>query len=985
MRHLIEPSIGPAGWRMGATRFFSTGESGWLCAIGCYLMLDSVVLMKYVRVNRQQCEESMKSVKHPDKRRLFSVTVVLIALLLSGCNLFVSTEERIQQAIEYREKGDLNAAAIEFRNVLKKEPDNAQARWLLGKTYLDMGDALSAKKELLKAKDLGIGSDELKLALARAFLQTDEADVALELIDSSPALSSQHKGLVLLGEAQFALERSDEARQSFLAALKADSSSLHARYGLIMLALRDRDYTAASDQIEQVLKQSPKDRRGLIYKAELALVQGRVQQAIEAYHQALGVQDSHMVRLGLARAYLASAKPDEADKEIEKVLKQVPDNLQALYLQAVAATQREDYDSAKTKLQAVLAKAPGHLPSMLLLGAVHFNLGEYEQAVSSLVSYLAEDVANLRAKKLLAQTYVRLGDIDRAIERLESAADSAPNDPQLMGILGKLYSEKGDYETAQKYYEKTLALAPGAKEIETRIALNRWAVGEHDRAIEDLNAIVSQDDEYMPAELALITAKMQAKDYADALVDARKLIKKRPELPLGYVMAASALDALQQRDQARDYLQRAVEADPTYIKTYLILARFDAEAGDSEAARRHLETAVSKKPGDEQALLLLAQQEEKAGNAQRALELVRQAYTANPDSLAPRLLLASVSLQERDLERAKQLVDESLAIAPENPAVLRLAGDTALLSNDRQTALSYYDKLLAVKPEDAAVQMKRGTLLVQAGDVPAGRNAFKAILAQDSSHLMARLALGELDLLEGHADKALVWADGLIRDFKDKPDGYSLKGDVRMREKNLAAAAKLYRKAYKLAPEQRYLLKTVNALNAQKQSKESLPLYEEWLANHPQDSAVRVSYATQLLAGGMRDQALAEYQKIIDKQADNLVVLNNMAWLYQQKGDLEKARELAQKAYEKAPGVAGVIDTYGWILVNSGQLDQGLSLLEEAVAKGNGLADIRYHLAAAHAKAGNNDRARRVLEELLAEQASFADRAEAEKLLQSLP
>ena len=169
-------------------------------------MLDFAVLMKNPASIALQCEESMRSVKLPKKVRLLSVSFIAAALFLSGCNLFSSTEERLQQAIEYQAQGDLNAAAIEFRNVLKKEPDHAQARWLLGKTYLEMGDGLSAKKELIRAKELGIGNEELDLALTRAYLQTEEPQAALELIESSSVLNSQAPGLVLRGEAQFGPE-----------------------------------------------------------------------------------------------------------------------------------------------------------------------------------------------------------------------------------------------------------------------------------------------------------------------------------------------------------------------------------------------------------------------------------------------------------------------------------------------------------------------------------------------------------------------------------------------------------------------------------------------------------------------------------------------------------------------------------------------------------------------------------------------------------
>ncbi len=926
----------------------------------------------------------MKSLNRPSKLHLLPACILGGALLISGCNPFTSNEDRFKEAVKYREKGELSAAAIEFKNILKTEPDHAQARWLLGKTYLEMNDGLSAKKELQRAQELGIGNDELVIALARAHLMTNEPGVALQLLESTPGLAKDAQGLVLQGEAQMVLGQLEKAKQRFQAGLQADPEYLNARYGLIRLALNAKNFADASAQIDAVLAQAPEDYQGLIYKAELALNQGKPQLAIEAYQQALKGRDSLLVRLGLARAYLASGNADDADTEIDKVLAQSPENLPARYLKAVSSTQRNDFESAKSQLLEVLGKAPNHYPSMLLLGAIHFNLGEYEQAVNNLVSYLAEDVTNLRAKKLLAQAYLKLGDTKRAIERLESAADSAPNDPELMGMLGSLYTGMGDYATGEGYYEKALKLAPGTQEIETRMALNRWASGDHDQAIADLSAIVASDKEFMPAEMALITAQMHAKAYQKALDASRKLIGKRPELPLGYVLAASALDAMQKRAEARDYLQRAIKADPGYIHSYLLLARFDHEEGKDDQAKKQLEAALAQQPNDEKALLLLAKLEEQAGDSDRARELVEKARTGNPRALAPRVLLANASLREGKLDVAQQLIDEGLAIAPDNKSLLLLAADTALAAGDQKRALANYDKLLSLNPSLAEVQMKRGSLQAQMGDLRSARDSFTAVLNQDPKHLGARWALGDIELRQGHEAKAIAQAERLIKEHGDKPGGYSLKGDVLMRQGHYGSATGMYRKAYDLVQDRLFLTKTANALKAQGKDSESLDLLQQWLEKNPDDVTVRTSYATQLQAMGQVDSALSEYQRIVKQQPDNVVVLNNMAWLYQQQGQLEKARPLAEKAYDKAPQLAGVLDTYGWILLNSGDVDKGLKLLTEAVEKGRGHADIRYHLAAAHVRAGNPARARSDLEALLEEKTEFAEREAARMLLESL-
>ncbi|MSQ59748.1 MAG: hypothetical protein EXR36_08960, partial [Betaproteobacteria bacterium] len=58
--------------------------------------------------------------------------------LIAGCN--ADPEGKVDNAKSHLAKGAVKAAQIELRNVLKREPNNAQARYLLGVAFKDAGD-----------------------------------------------------------------------------------------------------------------------------------------------------------------------------------------------------------------------------------------------------------------------------------------------------------------------------------------------------------------------------------------------------------------------------------------------------------------------------------------------------------------------------------------------------------------------------------------------------------------------------------------------------------------------------------------------------------------------------------------------------------------------------------------------------------------------------------------------------------------------------
>jgi tetratricopeptide (TPR) repeat protein len=114
------------------------------------------------------------------------------------------------------------------------------------------------------------------------------------------------------------------------------------------------------------------------------------------------------------------------------------------------------------------------------------------------------------------------------------------------------------------------------------------------------------------------------------------------------------------------------------------------------------------------------------------------------------------------------------------------------------------------------------------------------------------------------------------------------------------------------------------------------------------------------------------------------VALNNLAWLFQQKGDLAKTRGLAEKAIIAAPRAFLIGDTLGWILLAQGEADRALAYLSAASRLAPKNPDIQYHLAIVLNRLGRIADAQARLETLLGSGVAFSDRAEAEKLLQEL-
>ena len=114
------------------------------------------------------------------KRILYSALIVFAISVVTGCNRESSSSENIDSGREYLSKKEWNSAIIEFKNAAKQEPKNAQARALLGTTYLEVYNVGAAIKELTKAIDYGYNKSELMVPLGLAYRQAGENKKIIE-------------------------------------------------------------------------------------------------------------------------------------------------------------------------------------------------------------------------------------------------------------------------------------------------------------------------------------------------------------------------------------------------------------------------------------------------------------------------------------------------------------------------------------------------------------------------------------------------------------------------------------------------------------------------------------------------------------------------------------------------------------------------------------------------------------------------------------
>ena len=241
-------------------------------------------------------------------------------------------------------------------------------------------------------------------------------------------------------------------------------------------------------------------------------------------------------------------------------------------------------------------------------------------------------------------------------------------------------------------------------------------------------------------------------------------------------------------------------------------------------------------------------------------------------------------------------------------------------------------------------------------------------MAKDASQRRALIASTQIALNEKDFESAQKYISQLKQDEESIVDAYVLQGDMAIVQGSHQNAVKSYEQALAKIQNVNIIVKLAEAYKLSGDEKKSIAIVEDWLADHPDDTAASLYLGTSYQSSTRESEAISHYENTLKINPENVIALNNLAWLYLE-SDPDKALSLARKAYELVPNRPEVMDTLGWVLVQNGKIEEGLSYLEPA-RKESGIPDIRYHYAAGLEKAGDKGRAKQELTALLEEHGS---------------
>ena len=154
------------------------------------------------------------------KHQLLAAAAFLLAAGACSNAPSGSSEDFYKRGLAALDQGKPRTARIEFLNAIKAAPDDARIRLAQARTYLQLGDGVSAEAELSRARALRVPAADTHHLMAHALLLQNRAQDAVAEAAKAPAAHAAYAGRIR-GRALLALADTAKAGAAFAEAIEA--------------------------------------------------------------------------------------------------------------------------------------------------------------------------------------------------------------------------------------------------------------------------------------------------------------------------------------------------------------------------------------------------------------------------------------------------------------------------------------------------------------------------------------------------------------------------------------------------------------------------------------------------------------------------------------------------------------------------------------------------------------------------------------------
>jgi tetratricopeptide (TPR) repeat protein len=920
-----------------------------------------------------------------------------LARLLAQTGNWAETVEYAQKALQLS-PGNAEAALLRLQALIQvlatSQPAGDTQNWQ------DIKNQLSALDEATK------GALEVKLVQFQLAIQQRNFDDAEAIVTQ---LKKDHPSQlrVALAEADLliAQEKTDEAISKLNEIVKQFPDSIEPVRLLALLLNQQKNREKCETTIKEALAriQQPSIHRELgLLLAELYTQWGQSNKVYPLLNElAQKLPNDIPVKRWLLASEQIIKDPEKAQQLVDDIKSlEGESGWQWRYEQAKvwfgSANFKDRYPQITSLLQENLLANPDDQASRLLLAATYERAGDLQMALSSYRQALDRSPQDLRVIIPTVAALYKAKEYNQAEEILNRASLEKLQNPQLQQLQFESYLRRGQLSSASDILENILSTDPNNQAVCLSLALLQMRQNKFSEASQLLDKLRAQDPTSLPLKVAQIQLDLQQQKPEEALKLCNEIVSNFHSAS-AYVLRARVFASLKQTDKAIEDFQRATTTEPNNVEAWVARSDFYFTTGERDKAEADIQQALSLDPNNAQiqrraaTLLLISGNPDKIRQANNLLD---KGLESNPNDGELQMLKARSLLAEGTApatENATGILQKVTETQPQINEAWLLLGEIFLRQGEPGKAIDIALRGLVHKADDRA-------LLLLKARAEAARSPGLSILTlkglrdMDPNDTNTAILLANTYIATGEPNKAVE----LLR------NQINICNDSNRRKCSLALAVSLYKSGDKTEAQKEFDAlqqsepNDASPLLAQARLFKDDQLWDQitqsvtdWYQKHPNDIGTPIAAARELLIvenGDSRKTAeeilrmilnkdadcveamsvLASllqiterpgestelYQKILALQPNNVIAINNLAWIMcEEQSKFRQALDLTERGLKIEPNYIDLIDTRGVVFHRLGEFDKAIQDFTTCIKlypKGSpsGTAS-RFHLARA--------------------------------------
>ncbi|AFY70653.1 glycosyl transferase family 9 [Thalassoporum mexicanum PCC 7367] len=399
----------------------------------------------------------------------------------------MSVETRLQQAETHIAKQQFAQAIALCRKILKQNPHQPIACYLMARALQAQGRKLEAQQYYQRAVESDANLVDAHLQLGNSLFMEARFGLAIASYERVIQLQPDHKEAhYYLGLAYRQVGRLTEAIASYERAIAINPDRIE-----IQVALGNAQLSAGQlDQAEQS------------YRAAIELNPN-----LAEAHNGLGGVMSNRDLL------------DQAASSYERAIELMPNYADAYANLGMTQFRQKNLLEALANCQQALQHNPNHASTYMVLGLIaaeQDNLGlaiaHYQKAIALNPNY-ANAYCNLGAAQM------RQGEPETAIANYHKALAINPNLAEAYHNLGEAHSQLYQFTTATEFYQRAIQTKPNYVSAHNALATVYLKQAQPDQAIAAYRQAIALQPDYVNAHFGLSMALLQLGNFTEGLVE----------------------------------------------------------------------------------------------------------------------------------------------------------------------------------------------------------------------------------------------------------------------------------------------------------------------------------------------------------------------------------------------------------------------------------------------------------------------------------